>query len=322
MTDGERHISVLKQEVVQALAPKKGEIFVDATFGAGGYSLAILAAADCTVFAIDRDPNAIAAGRVLPEVASGRLHLLHGRFSEMEALLRSAGIKRVDGVTMDLGVSSMQIDEAARGFSFMLDGPLDMRMSEEGETAADIVNKAGEVELADIIFQFGEERRSRAIAEAIVAARTAHEITRTSQLVDIIIGVLGYHRGMKVHPATRTFQALRIHVNREMDELDQGLRAAEKLLAPGGRIAAVSFHSLEDRRVKRFLLDRSGSNPRGSRHQPPEQAVGPAPTFELLRRGTIKPSKEETRKNPRARSARLRVAIRTNAPAWSEQEAA
>jgi 16S rRNA (cytosine1402-N4)-methyltransferase len=322
MADGERHISVLRQEVVQALAPNDGEVFVDATFGAGGYSVAILAAAECSVFAIDRDPNAISAGRELPEVASGRLHLLHGRFGDMEILLQDAGIARVDGVTMDLGVSSMQIDEAARGFSVMQDGPLDMRMSEEGETAADIVNKTGEADLADIIFQFGEERRSRAIAKAIVEARIDHEITRTKQLVDVIISVLGYHRGMKVHPATRTFQALRIYVNRELDELDQGLRAAEKLLAPGGRMAIVSFHSLEDRRVKQFLLDRSGSNPRGSRHLPPEQVSGPMPTFELLRRGTIKPSKAEAKANPRARSARLRVAIRTDAPAWSEQVAA
>ncbi len=318
----ERHFPVMRDEVVAAIAAKDGEIIVDATFGAGGYSLAFLESANCTVIAIDRDPDAIAAGTELVEAMSGRLQLIEGCFGDMVALLANAGITRVDGIAMDLGVSSMQLDQAERGFSFMHDGPLDMRMGQAGEDAADLVNNLAEAELADIIYQYGEERRSRAIARAIVAAREAGQILKTGQLADVVSGVLGRQRDTKMHPATRTFQALRVYVNRELDELDNGLRAAEQLLTPGGRLAVVSFHSLEDRRVKQFLIDRSGAAPRGSRHLPPDEADTPAPTFELIRRGVTKPSAAEIKANARSRSARLRVAIRTDAPVWPEQVAA
>ena len=312
-----RHLPVLQDEVLAALAPQDGETFVDGTFGAGGYTRAILAAARCRVFAIDRDPDAIAAGAALAAESGGRLELIEGRFSEMDALLDARGAARVDGVALDLGVSSMQLDEAERGFSIQRDGPLDMRMEKRGESAADLVNMAEQDELADLIYRYGEERRSRAVAKAIVRAREAKPIERTGELADIVARAVGRSPG--AHPATRTFQALRIYLNDELGELSRGLLAAERLLAPGGRLAVVAFHSLEDREVKRFLQTRSGVEPSASRHLPVERRVRRTPSFRLLFRGSRTPTEAELARNPRARSARLRAAIRTEAPAWEDE---
>lgn len=314
MSMSARHIPVLCEEVIAALAPRAGEVFVDGTFGAGGYARALLAAAPCQVFGLDRDPEAIAAGAALAAESGGRLVLIEGRFSQMDALLAARGVSRADGVALDLGVSSMQLDEAERGFSIQRDGPLDMRMEKRGPSAADLVNERSEAELADIIWRYGEERRARAVARAIVAARARKPIERTGELADIVARAVGRTPG--VHPATRTFQALRIAVNDELGELAGGLAAAERLLAPGGRLAVVSFHSLEDREVKRFLLARCGLEPSASRHLPPARRNRRAPSFRLLFRGARAPSAAEIARNPRARSARLRAAVRTDAPAW------
>ena len=301
-------------EVVAALAPKDGEIHVDGTFGGGGYTRAILAAAACRVVAIDRDPSAIAAGQALVQEQAGRLLLLSGRFGDMERLLADHGISTVDGVVLDVGVSSMQIDEAARGFSFLRDGPLDMRMAQAGPSAADAVNTLPQDVLADLIYIFGEEPRSRAIARAIVAARKEAPLVTTFDLVKAVERATGRQRAQdRTHPATRTFQALRIHVNGELDELVAALHAAERLLAPGGRLVVVTFHSLEDRIVKRFLAARSGKLPSSSRHLP-DAAPGPEATFTLPFKGHQEPSAEECRVNPRARSAKLRAGVRTAAP--------
>ncbi len=308
------HRPVLLDEVIAALAPRAGRIYVDGTFGAGGYSRALLDAADCTVLAIDRDPAAIAGGAALAERAGGRLTLIEGRFGEMDVLVRARGVESADGIALDVGVSSMQLDDAARGFAFAQDGPLDMRMERAGETAADVVNRADVGVLADIIYSYGEERRARQVARAIVAARTKAPIERTGRLAEIVRGAVGPSRG-GIDPATRTFQALRVHVNDELGELDRGLAAAERLLRPGGRLAVVSFHSLEDRRVKTFLRTRSGGDPKGSRHLP-ERRASHDPTFTLLTRRAVRPSSAEVAANPRARSARLRWAERTAAPAW------
>ena len=315
------HRPVMLTEVLAVLSPRDGGVYVDGTFGAGGYSRAILEAADCVVWAIDRDPDAIRRGEELAAAYAGRLHLVQGQFGEMAALLRERNVTLVDGVALDLGVSSPQLDRPERGFSFRADGPLDMRMGGEGPTAADAVNELDESELADIIYQLGEERHSRRVARAIVEARRQAPITRTLALADIVRRVVPRSRD-GIDPATRTFQALRIHVNDELGELDRALVAAETLLAPGGRLAVVAFHSLEDRRVKAFLRARAGASPRTSRHLPAAQEEGRAPTFSLIKGGTIKPSKEETAANPRARSARLRGAERTGAPAWPEERAA
>ncbi len=310
------HNPVMLAEVVGALRPAAGEVFVDGTFGAGGYSRALLEAADCRVWAIDRDPTVADRARQMERDFPGRLIFVAGRFSAMDELLSQRGIDAVDGITLDVGVSSMQLDDPARGFSFSEDGPLDMRMERTGPSAADIVNRTAESDLADIIFTYGEERQSRRIARAIVAARVEAPITTTLQLAGIVAGAV---RGAsRIHPATRTFQALRIYVNNELSELEGGLVAAERLLAPRGRLAIVSFHSLEDRRVKRFLTRRSGAEARPSRHEPPTRNAGPAPSFFLPKRGTIKPTAGETEANPRARSARLRVAVRTDADAWPQ----
>ncbi len=306
------HIPVMADEVVQALAPVDGGIYVDGTFGAGGYSRAILSEADCRVIGIDCDPDAVAAGAEVAARHEGRLELIQGRFSGMDELAAGAGTERVQGVTLDLGVSSMQLDHVERGFSFAKDGPLDMRMSQSGESAADVVNSRTQDELADIIYQYGEERRSRAVARAIARAREAAPVMRTAVLANIVAKAVG--GAGRIHPATRTFQALRIYVNSEIEELRQGLVAAERLLAPQGRLAVVSFHSLEDREVKQFLLERSGGQPRGSRHRPSVNDGRPV-TFQLAQRTAIKPSAAEIAANPRARSARLRVAQRTGAPA-------
>jgi 16S rRNA (cytosine1402-N4)-methyltransferase len=314
------HTPVLLNEVVAALAPRAGGIYVDGTFGAGGYSAALLDAAPCTVFGIDRDPDAIAGGEALKRKYDGRLDLIEGRFGEMDALLAARGVERVDGVALDLGVSSMQIDRGARGFSFRADGPLDMRMEKAGPSAADLVNTASESELAEIISEYGEERHAKRVAKAIVRARAGNAIATTGALAEIVRGALPSSRDAH-DPATRTFQALRIAVNDELGELDRGLSAAERVLAPGGRLAVVSFHSLEDRKVKTFLRSRSGQTPRGSRHAP-DAAPGRvrAPTFEVPQRRPVGPGTAEIAANPRARSARLRIAIRTAAPAWPRDD--
>jgi 16S rRNA (cytosine1402-N4)-methyltransferase len=313
------HTPVLLAEVVAALNPRAGAVFVDGTLGAGGYSRALLDAADCTVWGIDRDPDAIARTAGIAETYAGRFHALHGRLGDMVALLAAHGVTQVDGVALDLGVSSPQIDEATRGFSFAQDGPLDMRMSREGESAADLVNVADERTLADIIYTFGEERLARRIARAIVAARAERPIATTGELAAIVRAVMPKPSrkggGKAIDPATRTFQALRIHVNDELGELDRGLAAAETLLRPGGRLAVVAFHSLEDRRVKQFLRARSGGEARGSRHLP-EARSARRPTWTLVARQAIRPTEAECAANPRARSARLRVGERTDAPGW------
>ena len=325
-----RHLPVLLTEVLEALAPKDGEVFVDGTFGAGGYSRALLDSCDCRVYGIDRDPQALAAAEGLTARYGSRLTVLAGRFGDMQALLADAGVAAVDGVTLDLGVSSMQLDDPARGFSFREDGPLDMRMSGmagDGPSAADVVNGSDETTLADIIYRNGEERLSRPIARAIVAARSEAPITRTARLADIVrAAVRRRQRGPEsIDPATRTFQALRIYVNDELGELDRGLVAAEALLRPHGRLAVVSFHSLEDRRAKSFLAARCGTSARPSRHSPSLNARGIArgavPSFCLMNRKAVRPTADEIARNPRARSARLRAAIRTEAPAWDERAA-
>jgi 16S rRNA (cytosine1402-N4)-methyltransferase len=307
-----RHIPVLLAGVLRVLAPEPGGRFIDGTFGAGGYTRAILDAADCDVLALDRDPAAIAAGRGLEAAYHGRLKLAETHFSLMEGCAAAIGWERVDGVVLDLGVSSMQLDEAGRGFSFMQDGPLDMRMSGQGLTAASVVNTFEKDQIADILYRFGEERRSRAIAAAIVKDRESTPFERTGQLATLAGRVLGHRAGGPKHPATRTFQALRLYVNDELGELERALAAAERILKPGGRLAVVSFHSLEDRIVKRFLTERSGKRPHVSRHLP-AGTKGAEPAFELPDRHGIEPAEEEIALNPRARSARLRWAVRRTA---------
>ncbi|MGE5565762.1 MAG: 16S rRNA (cytosine(1402)-N(4))-methyltransferase RsmH [Parcubacteria group bacterium] len=301
------HVSVLLAEVMEALEPAPGKTIVDGTFGAGGYSRAFLDAG-ATVVAFDRDPSAARYAQGL----GARFTLVQARFSEMADRL---GARSVDGVALDLGVSSMQLDEAERGFSFMRDGPLDMRMGGEGPTAADLVNTLEHPELARIFWLYGEEKQSRRVATAIVRRRAEQPFERTLDLAEVVERALGGRKGAKVHPATRTFQALRIAVNEELSELEAGLEAAERVLKAGGRIAVVTFHSLEDRIVKAFFAERAGRTPAGSRHAPPT-AKGPEPTFVLLFNGARSPSEAETAANPRARSAKLRAAIRTDAPEW------
>jgi len=306
------HVPVMLEQVMAVLQPRDEAIYVDGTFGGGGYSAALLARANCRVFGIDRDAEAIARGRALAERFEGRLTLIHGRFSEMDALLDAQGVGKADGVALDIGVSSFQLDESERGFSFGADGPLDMRMDVTGgSSAADLVNTLPEDELARILSRYGEEKRAKALARAIIAARP---ITRTGELAGVAERVLG--RREKIHPATRTFQALRIAVNDELGELERGLEAAERVLNPSGRLAVVSFHSLEDRIAKRFLAERSGRTGQGSRHAP-ERPAGNPPTFDLLGKNPQTPGEDEVRANPRSRSARLRAAIRNNAPAWN-----
>lgn len=315
--DVRAHIPVLISEVLEQLKPAAGETYIDGTFGAGGYSRAILEAAPCHVIAIERDPTAFADGQALVAEFGGRLILVPTTFSDMEQAAAGAGSPLVDGVVLDIGVSSMQLDDPARGFSFLRDGPLDMRMSQDGPSAADVVNETDEEALADILYTFGEERRSRAIARAVVKVRADAPITTTKGLADIVERVLGRARGDEKHPATRTFQALRIYVNDELAELERGLRAAERLLKPGGRLLVVTFHSLEDRIVKRFLQERSGKAPGSSRHLPGPGTATPLPSFRIVNTRGFTPNEKETDRNPRARSARLRVGIRTDAPAWS-----
>jgi 16S rRNA (cytosine1402-N4)-methyltransferase len=310
--DSAPHRPVLLAEVIEALSPRDGAIYVDGTFGAGGYSRALLDAAQCTVWAIDRDPDAVKGALPLLDRYAGRLHIVQGRFGDMFDLLNARGVDAVQGVALDLGVSSMQLDRAERGFSFRFEGPLDMRMERAGKSAADLVNELAERPLADLIFTFGEEKKARRIAKAIVAARALAPIDTTQHLAEIVRRAIGPAHD-RIDPATRTFQALRIAVNDELAEIDRGLAAAERLLAPGGRMAVVSFHSLEDRRVKQFLRGHAGRNPKASRHLPMQDA-GATPTLRLIAPGGIEPSESEIRANPRARSARLRVAERTDAP--------
>ena len=304
------HVPVLVAEVLESLDPKPGELIVDGTFGAGGYARAILATG-AKVVGFDRDPTVRRFAAGFPQ---DRFRLVEARFSEMDAELGEGG---ADGVALDLGVSSMQLDQPERGFSFMADGPLDMRMGGEGPTAADLVNTAEPAELARILYVYGEERESRRIARAIARRRADQPFTRTLELAEFVEKALGGRRGAKIHPATRTFQALRIAVNEELAELEAGLVAAETVLKPGGRLCVVTFHSLEDRIVKGFLSVRAGRTPAGSRHAPPVKAGAP-PSFKLLFNGARGPSEAEAKANPRARSAKLRAAVRTDAPVWRE----
>jgi 16S rRNA (cytosine1402-N4)-methyltransferase len=309
------HLSVLLTEVVEAMAPARGRYLVDATFGAGGYSRALLEAG-ADVLAFDRDPSAAKFAEPLSAAFPGRFALTLRRFSELEDGLAEAGQSTCDGVAFDLGVSSMQLDEAERGFSFMRDGPLDMRMGGDVPSAAELVNTLPEAELARLIWIYGEERASRRIAKVVVKRRAEQPFERTLDLAEVVERALGGRRGAPTHPATRTFQALRIAVNDELGELESALDGAERALAPGGRLVVVTFHSLEDRIVKAFLTERAGRLPSGSRHLPPKQQ-GPTPTFDLLFNGARAPTHQETAANPRARSAKLRVGVRTDAPAWS-----
>jgi 16S rRNA (cytosine1402-N4)-methyltransferase len=315
-----RHIPVLSREAVEMLSPREGGIYIDATFGAGGYSRSILATPGTRVIGIDRDRSAITGGFDLVDRSDGRLTLVEDRFSNLAEICAGFGIETVDGVVMDVGVSSMQLDQAERGFSFRLGGPLDMRMGHHGPTAADVIAKASETDLANVIYIFGEERHSRGVARAIVVARKEAPIATTQALADIVAKVVRA-KPNEIHPATRTFQALRILVNEELDELHRALSAAERVLKPGGRLVVVSFHSLEDRIVKNFLAER-GKAASGSRHLPEVAQV--APSFQILTKRPVTPGDAEIGANPRARSAKLRAAQRTAAaphaagalPAW------
>jgi 16S rRNA (cytosine1402-N4)-methyltransferase len=314
-----RHIPVMLREMLACLAPRDSALYLDATFGGGGYAEAILDAARCTVWAIDRDPDAIARGAGLVARFPGRLHLLHGAFGGMIDLLAGHGVVALDGVVLDLGVSSFQIDDPARGFSFRASGPLDMRMDRAGQSAADLVNALSERELAGLLRDFGEERAARRIARAILVARAESRIATTGQLARIIRGVLPPDRS-GLDPATRSFQALRIRVNDELGEIARGLDAAARLLAPSGRLVVVSFHSLEDRIVKRFMIEAAGRAPAPSRHDPRGLLPTRAPRFRLLTPRAVRPGGSEIETNPRARGARLRalerlsLASETHAP--------
>jgi 16S rRNA (cytosine1402-N4)-methyltransferase len=310
------HIPVLGREAIDHLAPRQGGTYVDATFGGGGYSRAILDVPGTRLIGIDRDRTAIAGGFDLVDLSEGRLTLVEDRFSNLAEICAAQGIDAVDGVVMDVGVSSMQLDQAGRGFSFRLDGPLDMRMGQAGPTAADVVARASESDLADIIYLFGEERHSRKVARAIVAARQEAPITTTRALADLVAKVVRSKPG-DIHPATRTFQALRIFVNEELDELQTALAGSERVLKPGGRLVVVSFHSLEDRIVKNFLGMRAKTGG-GSRHLP--EVAQAAPSFQLLTRRPVVAGEQEVAHNPRARSAKLRAAERTAAPAHVDDE--
>jgi 16S rRNA (cytosine1402-N4)-methyltransferase len=307
------HAPVLLAEAMDALAPKDGGVYVDATFGGGGYSREMLARADCRVIAFDRDPDAIARGAALAAEAKSKFTVHQGRFGDLET------DEPVDGVVFDLGVSSFQFDEAERGFSFQADADLDMRMEKQGPSAADAVNGLSEAALAELIYRYGEDDQSRRITRGVVRARAEAPITRTLQFAKIVEDAVGGRKGARTHPATKTFQALRMLVNDELGELARGLSAAERAIKPGGRLVVVSFHSLEDRMVKNFLTERADARGRGSRYAP-DLPPGRPPSFKLEQRRATAPSDEEVAANPRARSAKLRWAVRTEAPAWDEFE--
>jgi 16S rRNA (cytosine1402-N4)-methyltransferase len=305
------HVPVLLDEAMGALEPRPGGLYVDGTFGAGGYARALLDRG-ASVVALDRDPSAIEAGAPLVAASGGRLKLVEWRFGDLDAVAERLGVSAVDGVVLDIGVSSMQLDEGPRGFSLRSDAPLDMRMEAQGRSAADILRDEDEATIADILFYFGEERAARRIARAIVADRTTKPFTSTRQLAELIARIAPARRGELTHPATRAFQALRIAVNDELGELVRGLGAAERLIRPGGRLAVVTFHSLEDRIVKQFFANRSGRGRTTSRLLPGEEAAA-LPTFEVARGQPIEPSEEEARSNPRSHSAKLRFGLRTSA---------
>ncbi len=300
------HLPVMMNEVVATLSPSDGLVYLDGTFGGGGYTTAILESACCTVWAIDRDPEAIQRGAAIAAQYPGRLHLLHGEFGDMVRLLDGAGVTALDGVVLDLGVSSFQIDDPERGFSFRFDGPLDMRMGKHGTSAADLVNTLAERDLADVLYEFGEERASRRIAKAIVAARREAPIETTGRLAAIIRSVLPPDRS-GLDPATRSFQALRIKVNDELGQIERALEQAVRLLSPNGRLVVVAFHSLEDRIVKRFMTEACGRSAAPSRHDPRGLIARQRPAFRMLTSRAVRPSADEARKNPRSRSARLRA---------------
>ena len=300
------HIPVMLNEVLANLAPRDGGVYLDGTFGGGGYAAAILEQADCTLFAIDRDPEAIERGAGLVARFPGRLHLLHGQFGDMVSLLEQVGVTQLDGVVLDLGVSSFQIDDPDRGFSFRHDGPLDMRMGKQGTSAADLVNTLPESALADVLYEYGEERASRRIAHAIVAARSEAPIETTGRLAEIIRSVLPPDRSGN-HPATRSFQGLRIKVNDELQQIEDALAAAVGLLAPGGKLVVVAFHSLEDRIVKRFMTEAAGRTGSPSRHNPAGLLTRETPNFQLLTARALRPGDDEANQNPRSRSARVRA---------------
>lgn len=308
-----RHVPVMLDEVLAHLVPASGETIVDGTFGAGGYTRAILDSG-ANVLAIDQDPNAIRDGEALVREAGGRLVLAHGRFSALDKIARESGHASVDGVVLDIGVSSMQLDEAERGFSFQKDGPLDMRMGQSGLSAADVVNRADHSTLTRVFGILGEEKQASKVSRAVIAAREATAFSTTLQLADVIRKAIGRVPKDKIHPATRSFQGLRIFINRELEELAEGLFAAERILKPGGRLVVVTFHSLEDRIVKKFFADRTGSEGGGgSRHLPQMEMV--AATFEQKKRGAVPAGASEIADNPRARSAKLRSGTRTDEPA-------
>ena len=313
------HIPVLCDEAICQLNIRQGGRYVDGTFGKGGYASRILEEASCQLFAIDRDPMAFSEAMNLSERYRERFIPMQGCFGEMDSLLAEQGIGKVDSIVLDLGVSSLQLDDPSRGFSFRFDGPLDMRMGQDGPTAGDIVNSMTESDLADLIYTLGEERYSRRVSRAIVEARVNQTISSTGDLAKIIREVVPYKKfGQSIDPATKTFQALRIYVNDELGELDRGLEAAERLLNPGGRLVIVAFHSLEDRRVKNFFNERQGKTTGRSRYLPPSEDSYNRPSFSVITKRPIRPSAAELKQNPRARSARLRVAERTSAAPWSE----
>lgn len=309
------HAPVMLTEVVAALQPRDGALYIDGTFGAGGYTRAILGEADCRVLGIDRDPSVAPMAEQVKQMFGGRFVLVRAPFGAMDEVISVNGGETVDGIVLDIGVSSMQIDQAERGFSFAKEGPLDMRMSSEGPSAADAVMLLPEADLAAIFWHYGEEKKSRRVASAIVRARAEEAITTTERLAEIVAKAVGGKPG-RIHPATRTFQALRIYINDELGELVRALHAAETILSPAGRLVVVTFHSLEDRIVKNFLRERSGlSGGGGSRHLPEAEPAAP-PSFRLLQRKAMEAGQAETSENPRARSAKLRAAIRTDAPVW------